>query len=279
MTSCGALVVVLLVALPGCGLTEGGPTDAGVPDVGVDARVDAEPILEAGKDVVEEPVVCDPDALKCPGNRCDETGCTFYATCAELHKARPTLPSTLYKFKAASKPEYFAYCDMEKESGGWTLVGRSVALASSADFGWYKAGGDPSLNNAPYSFDMTNYPGSPTEALVGVYTTSKDWGTPVYKINLPAGFPTSFKTTATAQLTGTAVVPPGCGSALATNLEFAGFTSNADTFFFGATGTVGDAGDAGIITGGLGYAGFDLGLPDCGANGEMGAKQGQIFVR
>lgn len=272
MKSCGALVVIILVALPGCGLTEGGAGDAGAPDVGVDVRIDAEPILEAGKDVVEEPVVCDPDALKCPGGRCTGTDtCIYYATCAEMNTARPGLPSKMYQFQGSSGPPYFAYCDMEKEGGGWTLVGRSVALAPLTNFGWYSTAGDPIQNGAPYSFDMTHYPGTPTEALVGVYTANKDWGTPVYKISLPGNFPVGFGASSVA-VTGSAIAQPSCGPALATGLKYMGYTSNPNAFYFDGAGTA-------SVVGGLGYAGFDLGLPDCAANGEMSAKQGQIFVR
>lgn len=278
MNYCGPVLVVLLAALPGCSLTQGGTSsDAGVadsqhPDVG---------IPDTG------PVDSGPDAAPCtcpgPGFHCNSTGgCEgYFATCDELHKSRKELPSNLYKFGDGSND--FAYCDMETDNGGWTLVGRSVASAQQplTGFGWSSPGGDPSQDNAPYAYDMTKYPASPKEALVGHYIANKTWGVPVYKIALPANFPASFKTASVA-VTGSAISAPTCGAALATSLKFMGFTSHALSFYFDPTGA--ENGDAGSSVVGLGFAGFNLaGNPDagpsCTENGEMNAQQGQIFVR
>ena len=280
MNYCGTMLVVLLAALPGCSLTQGGaPSDASVadspprPDVGVP---------DTG------PVDGGPDAAKCtclgPGFHCTTTGeCGgYFATCDEMHKSRNELPSDLYQFNGP-KGLYFAYCDMAQDNGGWTLVGRSVASAAqpALGFGWLKPGGDPSLDSAPYAFDFGNYTGSPVEALVGVYSANKTWGVPVYKMALPSNFPGALTTTSKS-VTGSAVVAPTCGAALATSLKFVGFTSHTLSFYFDPTGA--ENGDAGSSIVGLGYAGFLLtgnpdGGPGCEANGEMNAKQGQIFVR
>ena len=279
MNYCGPVLVVLLAALPGCSLTQGGTSsDASVIDdqPGKDVQLDG-PIVDAG-----------PDAAPCtcpgPGFHCNSTGgCEgYFATCDEMHKARKELPSDLYQFNGP-KGLYFAYCDMAKENGGWTLVGRSVVtvLQPPAGFGWLSPGGDPSLDSAPYSFDFANYTGSPKEALVGLYTTNKTWDVPVYKIALPANFPAGLQTTSAA-VTGSAIAAPTCGAALATSLKFMGFTSHTLSFYFDPTGA--ENGDAGSSLVGLGFGGFNLAASadagaSCAENGEMNGKQGQIFVR
>jgi hypothetical protein len=279
MKFCGSLVVVLVSAFvstfAGCTLTQGGTaadggvTDTGPGDVGPDVV-----IVDSGPDVGT--CTCPGPGFHCTSN--GECG-GYFATCNEMHTARKALPSGLYQF-AGPAGLYFAYCDMDKDNGGWTLVGRSVAssVQPPSGFGWLKSAGDPSLDANPYSFDMTNYTGSPTDALVGLYTANKTWGTPVYKIALPPNFVTKFLTV-TTPVTGSAIVPPACGATLASNLRFAGFTSNAHGFFFNATGTAPDAGDAGAGLGGLGFGGFDLGAADSATSGGMHQQQGQIFVR
>lgn len=278
MNYCGTLLVVLASAAAGCTLTQGGPSDAGLPDSQhPDVGPDAPPPVDAG-----------PDAAPCtcpgPGFHCNSTGACdgYFATCDEMHKGRKELPSDLYQF-SGPKGLYFAYCDMAKDNGGWTLVGRSVASAQlpALGFGWLAPAGDPSIDAFPYAFDFANYTGSPKEALVGLYTTNKNWDVPAYKIALPANFPAAFKTTS-ATVAGSAIAAPTCGAALATSLKFMGFTSHTLSFYFDPTGA--ENGDAGSSLGGLGFAGFNLpGNPDagpsCQENGEMNAKQGQIFVR
>jgi hypothetical protein len=276
MNHSGSLVVVLLSVLSGCSLTQGGAADGGVTDTGPsDVAQDVPVIPDSGPDVVDAGETCKlgndvVSVEKCPGERCALGECAYFTSCNDMHKARPTLPSGLHQFKS---PLGFAFCDMEKEGGGWTLVGRSVASAiqPASGFGWLKAAGDPSQDTVPYSLDVTKYPGSPTEALVGLYTSGKTWGVPVYKITLPAVFPAGFGTSS-ALVTGSAIVQPSCGAALATNLTYVGYASNVTNFYFDPTGAAGALG--------LSWNGFLLGgVDDCASNGNMDSKQGQIFVR
>jgi len=96
---------------------------------------------------------------------------------------------------------------------------------------------------------------------------------PVYKITLPASFPAGFGISSVSVVTGSAVaVQPSCGAALATDLKFVGYTSNATNFYFDPTGAAGAFG--------LSFNGFAFGgVADCAANGNMDSLQGQIFVR
>ncbi len=117
-------------SLPRTGLP-GGAVDAGPgrPDAARDAGppgLDAGPPgVDAGPPAVgdaggPDAGVCEPQA--CPGLRCREGLCAAYRSCSDLHAAEPLVGSGVYPLETSDGRAYDAYCEMEADGGGWTLV-------------------------------------------------------------------------------------------------------------------------------------------------------------
>lgn len=57
-------------------------------------------------------------------------------SCKELFDANPALDSGAYTLGTAAGASYQAYCDMEDDSGGWTLVLKVDGTAKDSQFGY-----------------------------------------------------------------------------------------------------------------------------------------------
>jgi hypothetical protein len=239
----GAVVVSMLAAA--CSLDESG-LDV-IKDAASDPVSEPKPVLDASPDVVSdvsdagvvETGPCNP--ATCVGERCTNDACAFYATCAEMHQVDPTRP-TGFKMLYKSPTSYQAWCDMDDEDGGWTLVGRSATGQQSTTFGWSSASGtDPLDFTKPYSLGSGAGLGF-AEGLVGNRTTNLAFDTEIYHLTLPAGFPANFANTS---ISVTVTTVKSTNNACATNtpsmLSYVGYTAQK-YFYFRDNGGLNDYG-------------------------------------
>ena len=134
---------VLAATLAGCG-AQGARDD--LPDAGTDASPlpdddtpsdGSEPEPRDGEDETDTPACgddgCAPDpdppqcleTAQCPAGVCIRGTCISVTTCAELHERAPELQSGRYPLDVdAEGPEAptWAYCDMDSDGGGWTVL-------------------------------------------------------------------------------------------------------------------------------------------------------------
>jgi len=227
-------VIVVAALACACSLDESGQLDAAPPAdaASLDVSPETAPSEAAAdgpaEDAVTADAACDPSA--CPGERCTNGACDFYATCAEMHAADPARATGLHSFHNATTA-YTAWCDMDEEGGGWTLVGRSASGKGSTTFGWgADSQSDPTDLTTPYSLDPIDKGLTFTEALAGTRTgTGLAWGAEVYRVTLPAGFPSglpnSSATTTVTTVAGTCTTAPSM-------LGRVGYTKETTFFFF-----------------------------------------------
>jgi hypothetical protein len=232
--------------------------DAG-PDAALDAPVDAPPPSDGG---------CDPKS--CPGERCEDGGCGYYTSCNEMHQADSLRATGPKKLKDPKPTIYDAWCDMDLDNGGWTLVGRSVPFNSSSSFGWKKATGSIADDTKPYSLNVDVHGLVFTEAAFGSYTVgTKSWFGSVYKAVLPANFIANFKSSAGA--TTLSKIGGVCSETAPTMFTNMGMVDNNDQFYMRDNTSAGNFG--------LRADGFALNYNDCAHAALLNTLPGMIAVR
>lgn len=276
-------LLALLLLGTACSLDEGsgatsnldaGPTlDQSVPD-DASGQGDAGPGLDATDDVtVDAPLpqpdaACDPSA--CPGERCLAGVCSFYASCNEMHQADSLRKTGPHKLSDPKQAIYEAWCDMDLDGGGWTLIGRSFPLASSSSFGWKNATGSVANDLTPYSLAVEAHGLAFTEVVVGTYIVAKTWYGSAYKATLPPGLLANYKNSATGVTVSKigGVCPDSISPSMLANV---GYVDDNNQFFLRDNTSAGDFG--------LRAGGFALAAYDCAQSGLMHLAQGMIAVR
>ena len=240
------------------------PSDAAAPP---DATPDA--TLDAPADVLPPPpdAACAPTA--CLGERCVSGACGFYVSCNDMRQDT-TIKTGAHKLRDPSSNVFDAWCDMDLDTGGWTLIGRSVLLGSSTSFGWKKSTGSVGDDSKPYSLDVNARGLVFTQALIGGYSLGKTWFGSVYKAILPVSFLASYKNSAGA--TTVSKIGGLCADNSPTMFTNMGYVDNNDVFFTRNNGSQG--------TYGLRAGGFSLYFTaDCPNAALLDGAQGMIFVR
>lgn len=262
------------------GALESGPPvgdDGGLPldDATVDASSDAgfDAPIDVGPDVS-----CNPDA--CPGKRCLNGKCDFYATCDELHTNALQLGNGTYPLHSNKKNgEFDAYCNMSDEGGGWMLVGASV-FNGSGNFGWKKSAGSLSNDSAPYSVNVDALGLAVNEVLIGVRGIGKGFlaAAAVYRIKPPANL-MQMGNSAGPIVSSGRVAGLCTGTQAPTMFGNMGYVDRNDVFFFRDSTSI-------SIVLGLKANGLDpyYDALNCNATGGLGnvasvLQQGLLFVK
>jgi len=266
----GVVAATLLVTTvaTACGIDLAG---TGSPSADAGAATDAQPSNDGASaeldGATESGDGCITDA--CPGRRCMAGACAFHPSCRALHAAAPSVPTGAYPMESVNGARYDAHCDMSTDSGGWTLVARSVQQRSSTSFGWLRDTGDLADDGNVYSLDASRVGLVFDALLIGTYGTGKAWSL-TYKMLPPAEFPAAWRTTYTDPCAASVIAGGAC-AATPYMLEHLGRTDLSDHFFI-RDNVSGDGY-------GLYPNGFRLSTDNCEASGTMSGNQGMIFGR
>ncbi|MBK8264718.1 MAG: hypothetical protein IPK80_25675 [Nannocystis sp.] len=200
-------------------------------------------------------------------------------SCKEAHKTDPALPSGIYRVDVEGRAQTVdLYCDMDVVGGGWTLVGRSVAMAGG-DFGWSSQRGAVEDDSGPYSLGIAALGISFSELLVGDRGEGKSWGENAFVLSgVPVGFVDMFQE---SELTlGLASLPSNVCPATedVLMLRYAGRTALVEVFWLRDMPY--DGKYYGLQAGGFDLFYHDLDdMEACWRTGKMSTKQGMIMVR
>lgn len=201
------------------------------------------------------------------------------SSCKEAHKTDPALPSGIYRVDVEGRAQTVdLYCDMDVVGGGWTLVGRSVAMAGG-DFGWSSQRGAVEDDSGPYSLGIAALGISFSELLVGDRGEGKSWGENAFVLSgVPVGFVDMFQE---SELTlGLASLPSNVCPATedVLMLRYAGWTALVEVFWLRDMPY--DDFNYGLLAGGFGLFYDDLNdMEACWRTGKLSTKQGMIMVR
>lgn len=216
-------------------------------------------------------------------------------TCGEI-KVRG-LPSGDYEIELNGTLQK-VHCNSDVEGGGWMLIARSVAGASSTRFGWKQSTGSLNDDTIPYSLEAQNP--SFKSVLVTNYSTAKTPGDHQYIIDIPNDFmmgcasksceatPTKSPTQSCLKHWGNKDLRrPGDGAGeLGSDrdtdkdnrfmFQYFGFTNNEDQFFAHERSSD-NSDEFGFTAGGWALYYYED-REDC-KSGKLHKKQGLIFIR
>lgn len=186
-----------------------------------------------------------------------------------------TAPSGLYALDPdgdGAGGAFEAYCEMNVDGGGWTMVARSVVDGQATAFGWSRSTGAAARDDAPYSLDL----GAAGEGLqfsqmlVTSYSSAKTIDD-AHKIFVSPAFVASCSNSPCARQGGSGLLG-ACGFVgVRSMLRNAGFTNLETSFWFSDSDQLDDQW-------GLHPSGFNMQYSDCRGAGLDG-DQGMVFVR
>ncbi len=204
---------------------------------------------------------------------------------ADAGTGAPLLESGVYTIDPdgdGESPPFQVWCDMTTGdgvvAGGWTLVARSVAGGTAANFGWRQRTGSVNDDSAPYSLNAARAGFHFSELLVAEYTSDKTLGERVYKAAVPADLLVSYADQA-AETSSHVTIATVCTleDGFPYMLDNVGYTDRLGRFFLRDNSEYGDW--VGLFPDGfaLHYPGCDY--SGCNSAGCLTGLQGMLLVR
>lgn len=197
------------------------------------------------------------------------------ADCKSLLAAQPDTPSGEYVLNVGGDPAaatFTAYCDMDTDGGGWTLVGRSAAgsYPSDFEFGWDTPTGTVADERMPYALGAKGAGLRFEEIAVGTHVGGNAWGDNVYVLAVPLDFLIIYEK-APYEVVPQTLVGTCAPAGGPTELRWVGWTDFPTLFPIGP--------DPDETFDGLEPASFDANVADCDAGGLLHMQQAMVMVR
>jgi len=193
-------------------------------------------------------------------------------SCAELLAMAPGTPTGIHVLSDGGDVEYEAFCLMDFEDGGWTLVGRSLDDARDDPFGWESARGLVDSEDDAYSLDAWGRGLEFTQILAAERMPGQSVPSGhAYVINVPADFIADYQNSTILHDSTVTVLGDCDPDPPPTMLRRVGRTGDSDQFFFRDI-----AGNADF---GLRADGWALNMDNCANGAAMNADQGLVYVR